>query len=133
MMIAEELYTKIGRWNELQAQLVTIKDQEMKLRREIFAACFPAPTEGTNKLELPEGWTMKATYKLNRSLDEAALPAVLAELRKHKVNTEELVSYKPSLSLSAYKKLDPRWVAILDQVVTTTPGAPTLELVAPKS
>jgi hypothetical protein len=133
MMIAEELYTKIGRWNELQAQLVTIKDQEMKLRREIFAAGFPAPTEGTNKLELPEGWTMKATYKLNRSLDEAALPAVLAELRKHKVNTEELVSYKPSLSLSAYKKLDPRWVAILDQVVTTTPGAPTLELVAPKS
>jgi hypothetical protein len=132
-MTQEELFSKIGRWNELQGQLSSIKDAEMKLRKEIFDACFPSPTEGTNNAEMPEGWTLKGTYKLTRSLDEAALPAVVSELHKHKVSTDTLITYKPSLSLSAYKKLDPRWQKVLEQAMEIKPGAPSLELVPPKS
>ena len=132
-MTREELFSKIGRWNELQIQLSSIKDQEMKLRLEIFAECFPSPTEGSNTVDMPEGWKLKGTYKLTRSLDEAALPAALAELHKHKVSTDLLVTYKPSLSVSAFKKLDSKWQKILEQAMVTTPGAPTIELVPPKS
>lgn len=132
-MTQEELFAKIGRWNDLVSQLSSIKDQEMKLRKEIFDACFPDPVEGTNKIDMPEGWVLKGTYKLTRSLDEAALPAVVAELRKHKVNTDSLISYKPSLSVSAYKKLDAKWQKVLEQAMETKPGAPSIELVPPKS
>ncbi len=105
----------------------------MKLRKEIFEECFPTPVEGTATIDMPEGWALKGTYKLTRSIDEAALPAVLAELRKHKVSTDTIITYKPNLSLSNYRKLDPKWQRVLEQAMTVKPGAPTLELVAPKS
>lgn len=132
-MTTEQLYSKIGRWNELQAKLASIKDEEMKLRKEIFEECFPTPVEGTATVDMPEGWKLKGNYKLTRSIDEAALPAVLAELRKHKVPTDTIITYKPNLSLSDYRKLDPKWQRVLEQALTVKPGAPTLELVAPKS
>lgn len=132
-MTQEELFTKIGRWNELQSRLTSIKDEEMKLRTEIFEACFPNPTEGTNKVDMPEGWMLKGTYRLTRSLDEAALPAVITELHKHKVKTDDVVTYRPNLSLTGFKKLDAKWQKVLEQAITTKPGAPTIELVAPKS
>lgn len=132
-MAQEQLYTKIGRWNDLQAKLASIKDEEMKLRKEIFEECFPSPTEGTAAVDMPGGWKLKGTYKLTRTLDEAALPAVIAQLHKHKVSTDQLITYKPSLSLSAYRKMDDKWRKVLEQAMEIKPGAPTLELVAPKS
>lgn len=132
-MTTEHIYSKIGRWTQLQNQLVSIKDEEMKLRKEIFEECFPSPTEGASTIDMPEGWKLKGTYKLTRSLDEAALPAVIAELHKHKVATDQLIAYKPNLSLSAYRKLDEKWRRVLEQAMEIKPGAPTLELVAPKS
>jgi len=132
-MTTEQLYSKIGRWNELQSKMASIKDEEMKLRKEIFEECFPSPTEGAATIAMPEGWKLKGTYKLTRSLDEAALPIVLAELRKHKVAVDQVVTYKPNLSLSAYRKLDPKWQHVLEQAMEIKPGAPTLELIAPKS
>lgn len=132
-MTTEQLYSKIGRWNELQSKLASIKDEEMKLRKEIFEECFPSPVEGVATIDMPEGWQLKGTYKLTRSLDEAALPAVIAELHKHKVSTDRLVTYKPNLSISEYRKLDPKWQHVLEQAMEIKPGAPTLALVAPKS
>jgi hypothetical protein len=82
---------------------------------------------------MPEGWTLKGTYKLTRSLDEAALPAVLAELHKHKISTDALIKYKPSLDTRAYRALDPKWQHVLEQAMEIKPGAPSLELVPPKS
>lgn len=132
-MKQEQLFSKIGRWTQLQNQLAAIKDEEMKLRKEIFDQCFPAPTEGASTIDMPEGWKLKGTYKLTRSLDEAALPAVIAELHKHKVATDQLITYRPNLSVSTYRKLDPKWQRVLEQAMEIKPGAPTLELIAPKS
>src|SRR5512135_1114515 len=108
-MTQEQLFVKIGQWQQMQAQLSALKDSEMKLRKEIFAECFPSPTEGTNTTDMPEGWKLKGTYKLERKLDEAALPAVVAELHKHKVSTDALIRYKPELSITAYRTLDAKW------------------------
>lgn len=132
-MTTQELYGKIGRWNELVTQLASVKDQEAKLRKEIFDACFPTPTEGTNIIDMPEGWKLKATHKLNRSVDESALPAALEALRKKKISVDDLIRYKPELSVSAYRKLAPEHAKILEQAMTIKPGTPVMELVAPKS
>lgn len=129
----QALYTKIGEWNALQRQLTKLKDDEMRLRKEIFAACFPDPTEGTMKVDMPEGWALKGVYKLTRSIDEAALPAVLSELHKRHVNTDTFLRYKPTLDLKAYRALDPRWQEIFEQALEIKPGAPTLEIIPPKA
>jgi len=132
-MNQEELYAKIGLWNEAQSQLSALKEREMNLRKEIFSAIFPTPAEGTNTSELPDGWKIKGVYKLNYSLDDAALTVALKELRKHRVAVDTLVTYKPSLSVSEYKKLDPKWKQVLASAVEVKPGAPALDLIAPKS
>jgi hypothetical protein len=132
-MTTEELYSKLGEWNTLTAQLTSLKDQEAKLRKEIFDAAFPTPTEGTNTLDLPEGWKLKGTHKLSRSVDESALPAVLEQLRKKKVDTEPLIKYKPELSISAFRKMNPDHAHILGQALVIKPGMPSMELIAPKS
>lgn len=127
-----DLHTKIGAWNTLQCQLAAIKEQEMALRTEIFKEIFPQPTEGTNTADMPEGWKIKGTYKLTRTLDESALPAVLEQLRKKKVKTDSVILYKPSLDTKAYRLMDPDHRHLLEQAMVIKPGAPSLELVAPK-
>jgi len=131
-MTKNALYQTIGRWKELAAQLETIKAQEMALRKEVFEAAFTAPIEGSNTYELPEGWKLQATHKLNRSIDAAALPAVLEQLRKKHVDTEKLIRYKPELAVTAYRDLPPPLMHIVDQALTIAPGAPALKLIAPK-
>lgn len=127
-----ELHAKIGRWNELQRQLGGLKEEEAALRAEIFKEVFPHPTEGSNTADMPEGWKLKGTYKLNLSLDEAALPAVLAALRKKKVNTDAVILYKPALDTKAYRMMDPDHRHLLETAMVIKPGLPSLELVAPK-
>ena len=127
------LYAALGQWKTLNEQLASLKDQEAKLRKEIFELAFPAPVEGANTLELPEGWKLKGTHKLNRSIDESALPAILETLRKKKVDTEPLIKYKPELSISAFRKMNPDHAHILEQALVIKPGMPSMELIPPKS
>ena len=127
-----DLHTKIGLWNDLQKQLASIKEQEATLRSEIFQEVFPAPAEGTNTVDMPMGWKLKGTYKLNRSFDESALPAILEQLRKKKVKMDGIVLYKPSLDTRAYRAMDPEHRHLLEQAMVIKPGMPSLELVAPK-
>lgn len=126
------LHQKIGIWKSLKDQLATIKDQEIALRSEIFKEVFVHPTEGTNTADLPEGWKLKGTYKLNRKLDESALPAILEQLRKKKVNTDQIILYKPTLDTRAYRLMEPDMRHLLEKAMVIEPGAPTLELVEPK-
>ena len=133
MAITKSLLTKIAKWNDLQAQLAAVKSQEASLRSEVFAALFDNNKyelkEGVNKLDLPDGWSIQATHKLNYSLDEAALPSVLEQLGSAGA---DLVKYKPSLTLPAYRKLDDKQAAILSQALTVKPGTPSMKLIAPK-
>lgn len=126
-------YERIGEWVQLQRELVAVKEKELALRNIIFAELFPDPKEGTNTFDLPEGWKVKGTYKMTRTLDEAALPAVLETLRKKKVNVEDLIKYKPSLDTASYRKLADAHRSILEQAMTIKPATPSLEVTTPKS
>ena len=125
-------FTKLEQWRTCALELSRIKDEEMRLRKEIFAAAFTSPVEGTNKHELMEGWQLKATYPYTRALDQTKCEALLKNLKKQKL--DDLIKVKYELNVTDYKKLaeDDVTKAVLDAIMTTKPGAPALELVAPK-
>ena len=73
MELAQQI--KLQEWNEALVAATEAKkaiEKEQALRKEIMALFFPAPEEGTNKVDLGAGWTLKATHKIDRKIDEAA-------------------------------------------------------------
>ena len=107
-------------------------EREMELRKEVAKLFFNDPTEGTNNLPLSRGWKLKLTHKLDRKLDESALPTVCQKLRDLGFNPDLLFRNKPELVLAEYRTLDDANKAVFDEALTTKPASPTLELVAPK-
>lgn len=135
-----ERLKKLEAWYNLTQQIEGFKPimaEELALRKELVEAFFNTKIEGTQSAPLSNGggWMVKANIKLERKIDETALPAVLESLRELKVTTTDtLVKYKPTLSLSAYKnlqKLNNEASKVFDQCLTIKPGTPTLEMVPP--
>lgn len=123
-------YAKLEAWRLCAAQLDTLKKQEMELRKALVTETFTSTLEGAHSIELDAGWTLKMTQPYTRSLDQAKMPEVLKALKKLKANGAIKVKY--DLSVAAYKALEGAARACIDEVLTTTPGSPSLELVAPK-
>lgn len=129
---------KLQEWHQavLAAQEAKkVVEAEQSLRKEVMALFFPEPVEGTNKFDLEAGWSLKATHKIERKVDEAALPAVLQQLREMGVNPDLLIRAVPALETKAYKSLaqiNPDAAHVFEQALTIKPGSPTVELVAPK-
>ena len=112
-----------------------IADKEMSLRKQVMEAYFPTPVEGVNTCQLESGWEMKATYKIDRKIDEAAFPAINAKLREMGVNPDPLVKLKLDLVTAAYKSLvqiNPEAAKVFDQAMTSKPASPSIELKPPK-
>lgn len=118
-------------FNEAEAAKVVIR-REQELRKQVFEYYFKDPREGTNYLELPNGWRLKAIYKLDRKIDEAALPAVKEQLKELGVNVDALVEYKPTLKTKLYRELTAEQARIFDQALTIKPSSPIIELVQPE-
>ena len=116
----------------LNQQIAVLKEKEMTLRKEIFAACFDDPKEGTNTFKLLNGYVVKFNHKIDRKLDMASLPTVRELLAEAGVNQDDLIRMKPELSVTAYKKLPDEHRRIMDMAVTSKPGAPSYEIVLPK-
>jgi hypothetical protein len=134
--MTEEQMKLLEEWRLAKAEADSVKPilaKEQELRKQVFAAFYPAPKEGTNTLDLAEGWKLKGVYKLDRKIDEAALPAVTEQLREMGVNADILVKWSPGLKTATYKELTAEQRAVFDQALTVKPGSPTLELVAPKA
>lgn len=109
--------------------------RELELRKQVIAEYFPAPVEGVNTLKMEGGWELKATYKIDRKLDEGSLPAIQERLREMGVNADQLIRFAPSLDLRAYKTLaitNPVALSVFELTVISKPGSPVLELKPPK-
>lgn len=108
---------------------------EQALRKEVIASLFPTPKEGTNHLELAQGWKLTLGYKVDRKIDEAALPAIRLALSDMGISADTLVKMVPALELKAYKGLrevNEDAAKVFEQALTIKPGSHTLELVPPK-
>lgn len=131
----DERMRLLQNWNTAVAQVAAVKPlitQEQELRKAVMAEFFPEPKEGVNNLDMGQGWTLKGTYKVDRKVDEAVLPAVQEQLRELGVNADTLVKYEPKLATAAYRALSEQARLVFDTALTIKPGSPTVELVPPK-
>jgi hypothetical protein len=104
-MHPQDIVTKFERWMALKATLANDIAEELVLRKEIGAAYFPdAPDEGTSKRDLNAGYSLKYV---------------------------KVFSWSPKLKLRGYRDCTEAERELIDGIVTTKPGAPTLELVPP--
>ena len=122
----------LERWYTVQKQLSKLKGEEQLLRQKIFAGMFPDPKEGTNSVDLADGFVIKGKRVINRTVDDAAYKASIEELAKAGIPTDEIIRYKPELAVSAYRKLTEEQTHLMDTVLIIKDGMPGLEIVKPK-
>jgi hypothetical protein len=132
-------------WDEKKQALEAAKAGEMEARKAVFEFNFPNPQPGVNRVELNNGYKLKATHKVNYkfaasndAIDKAE--DACCELgAEGKFLAERIICWKAEPSVSEYKKLDlsnPVHVQVkkhIDSVLEIKAGAPTLEIEAPKS
>lgn len=131
----------IQEWRKAEKKLADAKAEEIRLRNLAILLNFPNHTdadEGTQNAELGNGYKLKAVFKQNYNLaDGDAVDAALTKMESLGAEgtflAERIVKWKPELSLSEYRKLEPQYKAIVDTVLTTKPGQASLEFVEPKS
>ena len=128
-------------WSTKKHGIEIAKAEEMELRKYIVSRAFPKKHEGMNTKELGHGYQLKASVKYNYNLGNNELVetclAKIAELGNDgSFIADRLVSWKPTLVLSEYRQLmeDKRTyvLAIINEMLTITEGAPTLEIKEPK-
>jgi len=135
------------RWDALKKAVEAAKEQEMELRKYIVTRAFPNADEGTNTIELGEGYKLKAVVKYNYTLSdndtvEAGLDAISKIGNDGKFIADRLVSWTPNFLKREYTQLlDDKSKGskiasdILDVVttfLTIKDAAPTLDIVEPK-
>ena len=122
----------LAEWNAISTQLAYLKEREMALRLQIYAAMFQSPPEGTSTIDLATGWKLKAVTKVNRSIDIAALTAVRQRFAEIGVPFDPLIRWTPELSTKEYRALSEPTRAVFDECLIAKPGTPSLQLVPPK-
>jgi hypothetical protein len=105
------------------------------MRLHISKVLFPDPREGANNLDFevvnPDGTfnymlEVSFTHRINRTLDEPALPAVFEKMSEG--SKDVLIKNKPSLVLKAYKALEGEDLETFNQAVTSKPGMGELKI-----
>lgn len=143
-MNIQERDNLIVAWQSAAATLEAAKAAELELRKRVFNTCFPGAVIGTNNLDLGMGYKLKGVRKINYNLANGAgeTDNALNEIEKFgnegQFIAERLVGWTPKLSLTEYKKLEAtnpthkQVKDIIDGVLTTSEGTPTLEVIVPK-
>ena len=125
-------------WRLWKDSLAIAKEKELELRKQVQKMFFPTPEKGTQRVGLPNGYKLKLVHKINYTLGNndlvnKALDEMSAVGNEGTFIAERLVSWKPSLSVREYDALNPQYKAIINKVLTTSDGAPTLEIEEPKA
>lgn len=144
MALTNEQIEKLKAWERTKLDLGALTMRERALRAEVVAELFPAPTIGTNNLDLGNGYTLKFVKGVNYSLDKGdvdpntglcntdrALDNMRSTGNDGAFVADRLVKWKPELSISEYKKLSDTHKKIIDKVITTSDASPELTIVVP--
>lgn len=133
-------------WQNKKAALEVAKEAEMDARK--LAVMFmhdPSKSGTTENVELGGGY--KATMKVpvrygfiqnaEGKTDKARIEKALSKIEKTgqagELIAERLVKWTPELSLTEYKQLPDNFRKIIDDVIVTSEGTPTLEIKEPKA
>lgn len=127
----------LAKWDKDKATRDSAVANEMASRKAVSEFCFPSPEKGTQRIALANGWQLKLVHKINYTLDKKNLDDTLDKIEKQYGEAGEaivrsLIKYIPEMIVPTYEKLEKRYKEIFDVVVTSKPGAPTLEIEGPK-
>ena len=129
MELREAQVLLVAQWQTAEDQLRMYKNLEAQLRQQIIDEVFTSgPDEGTDTIELNRGYKLVSRKSLTYSLKgpgELVADAV-SEL------PNDLVRWKPELSVSVYRTLSEEQKAQLNPVLEIKPARPTLEIREPK-
>lgn len=133
-------------WQAKQATLAAAKEAEMTARKAaVMFMHDPTKSGTTENVELGKGY--KATMKVPVSYgfikrddgktDKARIEKALSKIEKDgeagELIAERLIKWTPELSLTEYKQLSDKYKKIIDDVIVTNEGTPTLEIKDPKA
>lgn len=113
-------------------------DLRMEVLRELFDYDENILRSGTENIDLGDKWVCKAEFKTTYKLNDKdyAVEKMLDKLEgmgeEGMFLAERMVKFKPELSISEYKTLSPKYKAIVDTIVTTKNGLPTISIVQSK-
>jgi hypothetical protein len=130
--MTNDLPTLGAAWESASLRLEAAKAEEAVLRKQVIEAAFNRLEVGTNKRELVPGIVLSAVLK----------QTIAAERDSDKTYTsfihhmsylpgdvrEELVTWKPEISMSAYKRLTDDQRKIVDHVVVIKDATPSLSV-----
>lgn len=134
-------------WDSKKKAIEIAKEEEMDLRKYIVGRAFPKKEEGTNKIDLGQGYQLKSVIKYNYKCDdndkvENGLNKLAALGNEGSFIAERLVTWTPAFKLTEYRQLQEdkekgskfadEALKIITTFITITDAAPTLEIVEPK-
>ena len=134
-------------WEKKKKAIQIAQAEETELRKYIVKREFPKPNEGMNTKDLGEGYQLKAGIKYNYNLaDNDVVEACLAKIsnigNSGTFIADRLVSWKPNFLLTEYRqlcddkdkgdKIATEILNIVNQMLTITEAAPSLEIKEPK-
>ncbi len=116
------------------AQMKALKEVEDELRKRIVKVCFPDGLhEGSNKCMLPDGRKLTVTGVVNRTVDDALVPAALDSLQKHLgIAPTGLFRTKYEVGTAVLRTLGADAKNLLANVITEKQGAPQLKVTEAK-
>jgi hypothetical protein len=136
----------LTKWQKAKEALDIAKEFEIKVRTDAVHFAFdPTKQKGTERIELGNGYQAKAVKKINYgwikdSDDKINKDAIETALNKiedtgpaGELIAARLVKWTPDLSLTEYNQLPQEFKSIIDEVIVTTEGTPTLEIIEPKA
>ena len=139
----------VAQWRIAKAALDKAAVVERELRLAAFELMFADPKEGTNRVALTDGWSLKATYPYSykvsnkESKAEQAIDAMAEISQQAGFIADRLIKWEPDLAIKEYRLLNPdnpaaqtdeqkKILALLTPILTITPGMPQFEIEPPK-
>lgn len=131
-------------WQQLKEQLAKAKEAELEYRKYVVKRAFPQATEGTNTVELNNGYALKAVVKhnyklLNNEVVENCLDRIAKIGNQGSFIADRLVSWSPSFLLTEYRALQKEdteetkeILKICHEMLIIDEAAPTVDIKAPK-
>ena len=143
-MTREQIDGLLNKWHDAKLRLDAAKADEMELRQIIVkeSGMFNAAKEaGTETYQLGGGWSVKAVKKQNYKIEnkQGEAFAVLHQLSQMQPDVaewqelvKELFSFDVNLRKTQFDKLRGEERKLIEDILTITDGAPSLELIPPK-
>lgn len=134
-------------WQSRQRLLTVAKEREMEFRKYVVTRAFVKPEEGTNTLDLGNGYSLKAAIKYNYKLaDNDTVEKGLGSLAKignqGSFVADRLVSWTPNFLLTEYRVIQEdankgsveaiEMMKVITSFLTITEAAPSLTISEPK-